>query len=95
MSEFSDRLKELRGNRSLQEVADAIGISRVSLGYYETGSRKPDIEMLYKICKYYNVSSDYLIGIDTDLSDYEMLKKENEQLKEKIFQIKQIIESDW
>lgn len=94
MSGFSDRLKELRGDRSLQEVAGTIRISRVSLGYYETGNRKPDIEMLYKICKYYNVSSDYLIGIDTDLSDYERLKKENEQLKEKISQIKQIIESD-
>ena len=59
---FSDRLKKLRGDKSLQEVADAIGISRVSLGYYETGKRTPDIDVLYKIAAYYEVSADYLIG---------------------------------
>ena len=60
---FTTRLKELRGEKSLQEVSSAIGISRVSLGYYETGNRKPDTEILYKIAKFYGVSSDYLIGL--------------------------------
>lgn len=60
---FTARLKELRGEKSLQEISEAIGISRVSLGYYETGNRKPDIEILYKIAKFYGVSADYLIGI--------------------------------
>ncbi len=60
---FSDRLKELRGERTLQEVANAIGITRVAMGYYEKGERKPDIEVLYKIANFYGVSSDYLIGL--------------------------------
>lgn len=60
---FSDRLKELRGERTLQEVADAIGMTRVAMGYYEKGERKPDVEMLYKIADYYQVSADYLIGL--------------------------------
>lgn len=90
MNGFAERLKELRGERTLQEVADSIGITRVAMGYYEKGERKPDIDILRKICTYYNVSSDYLIGIDTDLSDYERLKRENESLKKKIAQIKTI-----
>lgn len=60
---FSERLKELRGKKTLQEVSDAIGITRVAMGYYEKGERKPDIEMLYRIADFYKVSADYLIGI--------------------------------
>lgn len=63
INKFSDRLKELRGKRTLQEVSDAIGITRVAMGYYEKGERKPDIEILYKIADFYQVSADYLIGL--------------------------------
>lgn len=61
-SMFSEKLRELRGEKTLQEVADALGITRVSLGYYEKGERKPDIEVIYKIADYYKVSADYLLG---------------------------------
>lgn len=91
MNGFSDRLKELRGEKKQQEVSDEIGITNVSLLRYEKGERNPNIDILYKICKYYNVSADYLLGLDGDLSDYETLKKENEQLKEKISQIKNAV----
>lgn len=64
---FKDRLKDLRGEKTLQEVAQDLGLSRATLGYYESGERKPDIEILIKIANYYNVSSDYLLG----LSDYQ------------------------
>lgn len=60
---FRERLKELRGNSRLQDVAKDIGISRASLGYYENGDRKPDIEILMKLADYYHVSSDYLLGM--------------------------------
>lgn len=60
---FRERLRNLRGEKSLQEVAKDIGISRATLGYYESGYRKPDIEILLKIAKYYNVSCDYLLGL--------------------------------
>lgn len=59
---FPKRLRELRGGENQQTIADALKISRVSLGYYENGDRKPDIEILERISSYYNVSCDYLIG---------------------------------
>ena len=59
---FRSRLKLLRGKKNLQTVAQDLGISRASLGYYENGERKPDIEILVKLAKYYNVSCDYLLG---------------------------------
>lgn len=94
MNGFPERLKGLRKrkNRTLKEVADSTGISHAALVYYEKGQRTPDAKMLYKICKYYGVSSDYLLGIENNLSDYERLKRENESLKKKIAQIKMIID---
>ncbi len=61
---FSERLTELRerSNLSRQQLADILGVSRASLEYYEKGKRTPDIEVLYKLSEYFNVTSDYLIG---------------------------------
>ena len=77
--EFSKRIKKLRGEKSQQEVADKIGISRVSLGYYESGDRKPDIEVLSKLSNYFNVTTDYLLGLSdnstTDLGIQDICKK--------------------
>lgn len=62
---FAERLKTLRENagKKRQEVADSLGITRASLEYYEKGKRKPDIEVLAKVAKYYGVSTDYLLGL--------------------------------
>ncbi len=61
---FPERLTELREryNLSRQQLADILGVSRASLEYYEKGKRTPDIEVLYKLSDYFNVTSDYLIG---------------------------------
>lgn len=62
---FAERLVELRKEKGLkrQEVANALGVSRASLEYYEKGQRKPDIEIAARIAEYYNVSTDYLVGL--------------------------------
>lgn len=56
-------LREIRKRRHLNQlkVAMDLNISRESLSYYENGRRSPDIEMLVKLSKYFNVSIDYLI----------------------------------
>ena len=61
---FAERLKTLRekAGKKRQEVADSLGITRASLEYYEKGKRKPDIEVLAKVAKYYGVSCDYLLN---------------------------------
>lgn len=53
--------KELGYNQ--QNVASAIGISRAALSYYEKGERSVDIETLYKLATFYNISIDYLFGL--------------------------------
>ena len=56
-------LKEIRKRKhySQLKVAMDLSISREALSYYETGKRSPDIEMLIKLSRYFNVSIDYLI----------------------------------
>lgn len=54
-AEIGRRLKVLRGNKTVQSVADAIGISRSALAMYEIGDRIPRDEIKVKICKYYGV----------------------------------------
>lgn len=53
----------------MQSVSSDLGISRASLGYYESGERKPDAEILSRIAKYYKVSSDYLLGLNDEETD--------------------------
>lgn len=91
---FQYRLKELRGEQTQKYVADKIGITEVSLSRYENGQRKPNLDIIYKIAKYYNVSADYLIGLDNQISDYEILKRKYEKLQDKFNQIVNIIKEE-
>lgn len=40
-AEIGNRLRELRGERTLQEVADLIGTAVSTIGMYERGERVP------------------------------------------------------
>ncbi len=61
---FGERLKTLRRVHGItqQELADAIGISKGGLCYYENTNRAPDITVLEKFADYFKVSADYLLG---------------------------------
>lgn len=47
------RLKELRGSRSLTEVAAALGISVSALSMYENGERIPRDNVKIRLAEYY------------------------------------------
>ena len=47
------RLRELRGSRTQNEVADAIGISVTAVGMYERGERIPRDEIKVKLAVFY------------------------------------------
>lgn len=58
------RIKELRTEAGLRQkdLAEMLGISPQSLGYYENSVNKPDPEMLIKIADFFKVSVGYLLG---------------------------------
>ena len=63
---FNERLVELRKEKGAtqKEVADAIGVARSTYQGYENGKREPSIQIIKALCKYYDVSADYLIGLE-------------------------------
>lgn len=60
---FAKRFTELCSDKTQQEIAEAIGVSRATIGYYLNGDRSPDIDVLSRISNYFSVTSDYLIGL--------------------------------
>lgn len=60
---FSKRFRELRGDKTQAEFADMIGISRPTVGYYENGTRIPDVLTLRQIAERCGVTADYLVGL--------------------------------
>lgn len=71
---FGARLKALREERNMTqgELAERIGISRVSVVNYESGNRIPDIHVLQRLKNLFDVDYEYFFGelknTDNDLS---------------------------
>ena len=66
MEIFAERLKELRIEKKLTmtELADKIRCSTMAVSRWERGLQTPNIEVLVTIAKFFNVSTDYLCGLD-------------------------------
>ena len=62
---FTERFRELQGERSNTEFADFLGISRQTVGFYCNGDRVPDALTLIKISQKCGVSVDWLLGLST------------------------------
>ncbi|MDE5994924.1 MAG: helix-turn-helix transcriptional regulator [Oscillospiraceae bacterium] len=62
---ISQRLLKLRKEKELsqKEAAEALGISQALLSHYEKGIRECGLDFLCKASVFYDVSSDYLLGL--------------------------------
>jgi transcriptional regulator with XRE-family HTH domain len=59
------RLKELRKQRNItqEQLAEAIGVERSSIGKYEGKQGiTPSVDVIKAIADYFNVTTDYLLG---------------------------------
>ena len=57
---MAEKLKELRGDKSQAEVAEALGISASAYAMYETGKRVPRDDLKVAIAKYFNTTVSYI-----------------------------------
>ena len=66
MGILAQRMKELRLENKMKqaEVAEAIGISITAYCNYEYGQRDPQTATLVALANLYQVSTDYLLGLD-------------------------------
>jgi len=65
MSNFSERLKELRLDKNLsqRELAKATGISQNAITCWETAKSLPIANAIIVLAKFFDVSTDYLLGL--------------------------------
>ena len=63
---YIDRLISLREDNDIEqkELAELLGITQSAYSKYEKRRCKMSIEDLIKLCKYYNVSADYVLGLE-------------------------------
>ena len=63
---FFKRLNELRTDNDLtqKQVADYLMCNRQVYARYENGLREIPVSMLIKLAKLYNVSCDYILGLN-------------------------------
>lgn len=75
-STIADKLKALRKAKGYtqQDVADAIGTSRATIGGYEIGRRQPRLPDLQKMADFYGVGLDYF-GIATTDDVFDVLAR--------------------
>lgn len=99
---FDNRLIKLREEmkKTKKEVADALGMPYNTYSNYESNLREPNSAVLIKIADFYNVSTDYLLGlsniksVDTDVQTackVTGLSEENVRLLSKFDMHKDII----
>ena len=65
---LTKQLRYLRGYNAVkqQEIADALCIDRSTYAYYELGRTEPSLLMLVRLAKLYDVTTDYLLGIQPE-----------------------------
>lgn len=65
MKNFNERLRELREECDMTqtELAHELLIDQRSLSFYEIGKYEPNIDTLKRMTIFFNVSSDYLLGL--------------------------------
>ena len=83
MSVTGDRLRALRKERGMSQeaVADALGISRTGYNKYESGDIRP-VRKLEELSALFGVSTDYILGQETELSG--MLQEAGERVERQV-----------
>lgn len=63
---FSERLAELRNEKGLSQdaISAELGVSKNSIYYYENEKRVPDANTVIKFARFFDVTTDYLLGLE-------------------------------
>ena len=62
---IANRIKELRQEKNLsqQSLAKEINVSQKAIDFWEKGINEPKASYIIQLAKYFNVSTDYLLGL--------------------------------
>lgn len=62
---YIKRIRDLREDhdKTQKEIAEVLGTSQTMYARYERGANELPIHHLLTLCRYYNVSADYILGL--------------------------------
>lgn len=65
MNQFGVRIKDLRLDKALtqQQLAMELGVLARTVSHWENGVQECDFDMLIRLAKFFDVSTDYLLGV--------------------------------
>ena len=89
-----NRIKDLREDRDLRQidVANATGIDQKTLSNYETGKTNPDSFAIVALARFFEVSTDYLLGeSDINIKSKDDILRHLEKIEKEIKDIKKAI----
>ncbi len=71
MKHYNDRIRDLREQKKLtqRQISEVLGIRQQVYSKYELGVRSLPIEHLMKLCKYYNASADWILGLSEEAKE--------------------------
>lgn len=66
MKTISERIRFLRLDMGLSQtkLAKELGVSQDTVSLWERGKSYPDAEMIIKLARFFNVPSDYILGLE-------------------------------
>lgn len=72
MKTFGEKLKDLRLEKKLtqKELAQILSITTPTLSHWECDYQEPSLKDLIQICAFFNVESDYLIGLSDNFENF-------------------------
>jgi len=92
------RLKQLREEKGITQEAlgNAIGQTKSNISKYERGTLEPSIDTLKQIAQFFDVSIDFLIEFETNISKVSIHEQQNIYFTEKkiCFSKKDLLEED-
>ena len=64
-NKFAENLRNLRKDKGIlqKDLANELGVMTRTVSYWETGGQECSLDMLILIAKYFEVSTDFLLGI--------------------------------
>lgn len=63
--DYRQKFKNLRIDKDLkqEDIAKICNVSDATVGHWETKRRDMKIDSIIKLCLFYNVSADYILGL--------------------------------
>lgn len=79
---IGERIQYLREEKNLTqaELAKLLNISKSSLSSYEQNARRPSVDTVIQIAKFFNVTSDYILELTNKPLDLDTILSKEEKI---------------